>query len=211
MRSFKTAFPAPMLDAYQAGVMRYTYKGIRCLKSPLDIAIYMRVLWDLKPRLIVEIGSHSGGSALLFADLADMMGLDTRIVSVDLATPEGVTHPRVQFVEGNVLDLEPVFETHALFGIPHPWFVTEDSAHSYDGCLRALCFFDRHMRPGDILAMEDGVLDELGLSAQYQGGPNRAIQDFFATTPGQFEIALEYCDMFGQNATYNPNGYLKKL
>ena len=25
-----------------------------------------------------------------------------------------------------------------------------------------------------------------------------------------FDVATDLCDMFGQNATYNPNGYLRK-
>lgn len=79
-----------MLTGYQAGVMKYSYKGIRRLKSPVDIAIYMRLLWDLKPRLILEVGSHSGGSALLFADLIDMLGLEAQVISIDLEIPAGV-------------------------------------------------------------------------------------------------------------------------
>ena len=28
---------------------------------------------------------------------------------------------------------------------------------------------------------------------------------------GVYEIDAEYCDMFGPNATVNPNGYLKRV
>ena len=58
--------------------------------------------------------------------------------------------------------------------------------------------------------MEDGILSELGLDEQYNGGPNRAIIEFFAQNPDCFDIETAYCDMFGINATYNPNGYLRK-
>lgn len=211
MRPFDTAFTRPMLPGYQAGVMRYTYKGVRCLKSPVDIAIYLRLLWDLKPRLILEVGSHSGGSALLLADLADMLGLDARIVSIDLAIPEGVRDGRITFLQGDVLALDPVLDAAGVGDIPHPWFVTEDSAHSHAGCMAALDVFAARMAPGDILAMEDGVLADLGLSDRYDGGPNRAIADFLAARPESFAVAEDLCDMFGVNATYNPNGYLRKL
>ncbi|MBE9640904.1 CmcI family methyltransferase [Salipiger mangrovisoli] len=211
MRSFTTAFTKPMLKGYQAGVMGYTYKGVRCLKSPIDIAIYLRLLWELKPRLILEVGSHSGGSALLFADLAEIMGLEARIISVDLNIPEGVRDDRITFLQGDVMDLGPVLDACRLDEIPHPWFVTEDSAHSHAGCLAALAEFSARMQPGDILAMEDGVLDDLGISERYDGGPNRALGEYLAAHPGVFEIAEDLCDMFGPNATYNPNGYLRKL
>ncbi len=212
MRSFQTAFTRPMLETYQAGVMAYRYKGVRCLKSPVDIAIYMRLIWDLKPRTMIEIGSHSGGSALLFADLLGNMGCaDTPVISIDLAIPQGVKDDRIRFLQGSVLDLAPVFAAEGLDGLPHPWFVTEDSAHSYAGCMAALALFDERMVTGDILAIEDGVLDDLGISEKYDGGPNRAIRDYLAAHPNSFKIAAELCDMFGPNATYNPNGYLRKV
>lgn len=211
MRSFTTAFTAPMLETYQAGVMAYTYRGVRCLKSPIDIALYMKLLWDLRPGLVLEIGSHSGGSALLMADLLRSFGLETPVISVDLDPPENVEDPAVTFLQGDVLALDSLFDQHDLDRYPHPWFITEDSAHSHAGCMAALTVLSRRMMPGDILAVEDGVLDDLGLSEKYDGGPNRAISEYLAANPGQFRVITELCDMFGPNATYNPNCYLCKL
>jgi cephalosporin hydroxylase len=88
--------------------------------------------------------------------------------------------------------------------------VVEDSAHTLEACTAALDFFGRHLLPGEYLVIEDGVLDDLGVTARYGGGPNAAIAEYLAAKPSVFEIAAGYCDMFGHNATYNPNGYLKK-
>jgi cephalosporin hydroxylase len=209
MRSFKTAFPAEMLTPMQQGVMAYSYKDIPCLKCPFDIAIYMKLLWDLKPKTIIEIGSKFGGSAVFFADIAQIFGLETHVWSIDLEPP-AIDDPRITFLRGDVNHLDETFAAHGLSECPHPWYVNEDSAHTYAGCLSALKVLAREMRSGDILAMEDGSLVELGLSERYQGGPNRAIEDFFEAEPDVFEIITELCDMFGRNATYNPNGYLRK-
>lgn len=212
MRSFRTAFTRPMLEDYQRGVMSYEYKGVRCLKSPVDIAIYMRLIWTLRPRTLIEIGAHSGGSTLLFADILGNMGCgDAPVISIDLRVPDCVEDNRIRFLEGNVLDLAPLFEAEALDDLPHPWFVVEDSAHSYAGCTATLELFAERMEPGDILAIEDGVLDELGMSDKYDGGPNRAISDYLTHHPDSFQVVTEFCDMFGTNATYNPNGYLRKF
>ena len=67
------------------------------------------------------------------------------------------------------------------------------------------------MRTGDVLVVEDGVIDDLGLTEPYDGGPNRAVAEFVAASPRTFRVMEEYCDMFGTNATYNPNGYLVRL
>lgn len=209
MRSFKTPFPEAMLDPLQAGIMGYSYRGTPCLKCPFDISIYLKLLWDLKPRTIIEIGSKHGGSAVFFADIAQMFGLGAHVYSIDLETPP-LEDERITFLQGDVNDLEQTFAAHGLSDAPHPWFVTEDSAHTHAGCLAALRFLAGVMQAGDMLAMEDGVLDDLGLSERYDGGPNRAIEAFFREDPDAFEIATDLCDMFGQNATYNPNGYMRK-
>lgn len=208
-RSFKTAFQQPFLDHYQNGALQYHYRGTPCLKSPIDLSIYTRLLWDLKPRTIIEVGSKHGGSALFLADMAQAFGLEAHVYSIDLKKP-AIDDARITFLQGDVNNLEKSFASHGLSECPHPWFVSEDSAHTYSGCLAALRVLAREMLPGDMLAMEDGVLDEMGLSERYDGGPNRAINEFFDMSPDTFEIATELCDMFGQNATYNPNGYLRK-
>lgn len=210
MRPFKTAFSADFLPAYQAGTLNYRYRGVPCLKSPIDLAVYMRLLWQEQPATLIEIGSKHGGSALFFADIVRAFGLSTTIVSIDLVPPEAIADARIRFLSGDVRRLDDVFSAHALFDLPRPWTAIEDSAHSFEGCAAALDFFAAHLREGEILVMEDGVLSELGLDSRYDGGPNRAIGDFLAARPGIFDIAVEYADMFGVNATYNPNGYLRR-
>lgn len=210
MRSFQTAFSGDFLQGYQRGSLAYTYKGVPCLKSPIDLAIYLRLLWQEKPRTILEIGTKAGGSALLFCDLSAALGLETAVVSIDRTPPAEPPECNARFLEGDIENLEEVFARQDLFSLPRPWFVSEDSAHSYKGCLAALEFFSRHMRAGELLVIEDGVLVELGLADKYGGGPNRSIHDFFARRPHDFVVATEYTDMFGTNATYNPNGYLRR-
>ena len=190
--------------------MQYRYRGIECLRSPLDMAIQARAIWDLKPKTIVEIGSHHGASALWMADLVQNYGFDTAIFSIDVRAPE-LKDRRIEFVEGDVMDLGPAFDRHDMGNMPRPWFVLEDSAHTHACCLAALEFLARHMASGDLLVMEDGLLVELGVGENYGGGPNRAIAEFMKGRPGVFAVEEQLCDMFGRNATYAPNGYLRRM
>ena len=48
--------------------------GVPVQKNPLDLWIYQELLHSLKPDLIVECGTASGGSALFFASLCDLIG-----------------------------------------------------------------------------------------------------------------------------------------
>jgi cephalosporin hydroxylase len=208
-RSFKSFFTSEQIAAYQRGTMQYRYRDIACNKSPIDLALYLRLFQDARPRTLFEIGSKAGGSALLLRDFGRVLDLRLEVISIDIAKPEA-KFEGVTFLEGDVHHLGRTFEQHQLDRCPRPWLVIEDSAHTADACTAALDFFAGRLRPGEWLAMEDGVLDELGLKEKYGGGPNQAIAQFLGTHPGVFEIGVEYCDMFGPNATYNPNGYLKR-
>jgi cephalosporin hydroxylase len=211
MRDFKTAFPASFLSDYQAGTLDWNYKGVPCLKNPIDLAIYLRLIWDMKPQSIVEIGSNAGGSALWLADTLRAYGLSTHVISVDIRQPTVITDPKVSFLVGDVHNLGMVLTPDLLAAMVHPWLVIEDSAHTYSACSSALNFFAQAMQSGDVLVIEDGVIDDLGLTETYDGGPNRAIREYLAGGTAVFEIQTRYCDMFGRNATYNPNGYLRKV
>lgn len=209
-RNFKTAFPTPFLEGYQAGTLKYSYKGIRCIKSPIDLALYLKMMWELRPATIIEIGSKEGGSALWFADMARNFDLESKVISIDLEPPSIDDNSNISFLRGDVHQLDRVLDEKLLRELDHPWLVIEDSAHSYSGCMAALNFFAAEMQANDVLIIEDGVLDDLGLSEQYQGGPNRALADYLNHHVDVFSILEEYCDFFGYNSTYNPNGFLRR-
>ena len=200
-----------LLAEIQNGVMQYTFKGRRCLKSPFDLAIYMKLFYDLNPKTIIEIGSKDGGSAIFFKNLISIFGLYTKIYSVDIEPVRDLQIEGIEFMEGDVKKLEKVFDSHFFETIQRPLLVIEDSSHVYQDVMDCMHFFAQKLHKGDMLVIEDGILEDLGLSEKYNGGPNRALHDFFAQYPNEFKVATEYCDLFGHNVTYNPNGYLWKL
>jgi cephalosporin hydroxylase len=211
MRNFKTAFPPEFLPAFQTGTLAYTYRGIACLKNPIDLAIYTKLIWDLRPGTLIEVGSNRGGSALWFADQLTAVRLECPVLSIDVQPPTDINDPRVEFLGGDAARLGECLSRDRLTRLAHPWLIVEDSAHLYAVTIAAIRFFADTMRAGDVLVVEDGVIDDLGLADAYDGGPNRAVAEFMAASPRTFRVLQEYCDMFGTNATYNPNGYLMRF
>lgn len=210
VEGFRTGFPQSFLTDYQRGVMGYTYRGRQCWKSPIDLAIYLKLLWDAQPRTIIEVGSKDGGSALWFADMVQAMGMQCAVVTVDIEPPTDLEDPRITVLRGDSLRLSECLTSDLCATLPRPWWICEDSAHTFATTLAALRFFHPIMQAGERLVVEDGVLDDLGWSERYEGGPNRAVAQFLAENPGSFEIDRSACDMFGRNVTYCPNGYLIK-
>lgn len=180
------------------------------MKCPIDLAIYAKLIWDLRPRSVVEIGIYKGGSALWLADTVFAAAIDSTILSIDLSPAAEFTDPRIEFFAGDAIRLEATLTEDRRSRLQHPWLVVEDSAHSYDTTRAAIVFFADTMSEGDVLVIEDGVLDELGLSQLYEGGPNRAVGEFLTAHPTCFRVMDEYCDIVWRNATYNPNAYLAK-
>lgn len=210
VRGWRTGFPRAFLQHYHAGTTAYTYRGVSCLKNPVDLALYLRLLFELQPATLIEIGAHHGGSAMFFADQCTAMGLGTQIISIDAHDRRVARDPRVRFVEADARNLW----TSALADmedLPRPWLVIEDSAHTPPVSYNVLDFFADRMLPGDVIVIEDGVLTDLGMADHYAGGPSEALKRFQAERPEVFEVMTDYADFFGPNVTYNPNGWLRRV
>jgi cephalosporin hydroxylase len=211
-RAFASSIDARVLDRIQAGTMRSVYREVPFFKSPFDIALYLQLLSRLAPRTVIEIGGKFGGSALWFADMLGAQGVDARVLSVDIEPLAKFTDPRITFLRGDAKRLDEVLPASLLQSCPRPWLVVEDSSHHYPESIAVLDYFHAHLQQGDYIVVEDGVVSQLTGAhyRQYQDGPNRAVADFLARHGDAYEIDTGLCDRYGHNATYNPNGWLRR-
>lgn len=189
------------------GHFHVTYRGISAIRCPFDYVMYQMIISAIQPDLVIEIGTKYGGGALYLADLMNVIGHGT-IHTVDIVkkTEDVVAkHPRIKlFTDGWAnYDLE---ETKGFSKI----LVIEDASHIYGDTLAALRKFAPIVSVGSYLIVEDGIINELGQEKEFHGGPLRAIREFLAEHK-DFKVDRTYCDMFGKNATFNVNGYLKRL
>jgi cephalosporin hydroxylase/glycosyltransferase involved in cell wall biosynthesis len=209
-RSYQTQLTPDLLGAIQRGTMNYTYRGVGLLKNPFDLAIYPMLIWNLKPRTILEIGSKDGGSALWFGDLFNSFGMDGHVYSLDIVRVDTVQHPRVTFLEGDGRNLGKTFTPEFLQSLPRPWLVIDDADHAYETSRAILAFFDPYLKAGEYMVVEDGIISDLMQDQTYNSGPHQALKEFLAAHHGDYEIDGQYCDFFGYNVTWNTNGYLRK-
>jgi cephalosporin hydroxylase len=204
--------PQPFLGRLQDAVHHYRYKGIQMVKSPFDIALYPLMIWDLKPRTIIEIGSKEGGSAIWLADQVRNFDLEAQIVSIDLLRVDTVQDPRVTFLQGNGRHLDEVMTPHFLSSLPHPWLVIEDADHAEPTSYAVLQFFHPWLNKGDIIVVEDGIMSDLYPDAfpKCSSGPHQALKRFLAEAGSAYVIESRYCDFFGYNVTWSSNGILRR-
>jgi cephalosporin hydroxylase len=194
------------LPGIEAGHFKVTYRNVPALKSPFDYVIYQMIIFDVKPDLIIEIGTRAGGSALYLADLLEISGKGM-LHTIDLPTNQEDTllhsHSRIRiFKEG--------FQQYDVSGLDQykNVLVIDDGSHHYEDCIASLIKFAPFVTTGSYFIMEDGIIDKLGRRSEFHGGPLRAIKEFLQSSK-RFTIDQGRCDMFGKGATFNINGYLK--
>lgn len=189
-----------------AGHFNVTYRGISAIKCPFDYVMYQMIISKLKPDLVIEIGTNYGGGTLYLADLMETIG-HGMIHSIDIERKTGdliLNHPRIKlFTKG--WEKYDVNEARGFSKI----LVIEDASHMYADTLGALRKFSPLVSIDSYLIVEDGIMNELNKERGFYGGPLRAIREFLVENKN-FETDRTYCDMFGKNATFNVNGYLKR-
>ena len=188
------------------GHFRVTYRGIKAVKCPFDYVIYQMILSEVKPDLVIEVGTNVGGGALYLADLLEGngKGMVHTIDIFDDVHPKVKEHDRIKiFSEGwenyNVEEAEN-FKTV---------LVIDDASHTYNDSIGILEKFSYLVSKGSYFIVEDGIVNNLGLEKEFSGGPLKAIREFLGNHE-EFIIDRKWCDLFGKNSTFNVNGYLKK-
>jgi cephalosporin hydroxylase len=195
------------VKSLEVGHHNTTYRSVPVIKCPFDYIIYQMIIFDLKPDLIVEIGAGQGGSSLYMADLLDINknGVIHSIDIQDQRYDETKNHERIKFFLGGYqnYDLENLKSFQRIL-------IIDDGSHMYQDVKATLEKFNSYITKDSYFIVEDGILDELGWTTQYKGGPNRAIKEFLSSNDS-FVIDRKWCDLFGVNATFNTNGFLKKV
>lgn len=189
------------------GTMKTTYRNVPCCKCPFDYTLYQRIIFDIEPDLIIEIGTHAGGSALYMADLLDIVkkGIVHTIDIHDILSEKARTHPRIKNFIGGWKN----YDVKNAKGFAKV-LIIDDGSHMYQDVLGALNKFNNLIVKGSYFIIEDSVIDEWGLKEKYDGAPLKAIEEFLIANT-DFEIDRSLCDFYGKNTTFNVNGYLKRI
>lgn len=195
--------PLPLKDLLpimQEKIKRSTYFGIPTMKSPTDAWIYQEIITELKPDVIIEIGTWHGGSALMFAHLCDALG-HGEVISIDPKGPPGFWHPRITWIvsDANLIDPALLLEGKKVL-------VIEDSSHDYHQCLDVLRRYSPFVPVGSYLIVEDTICYH-GLEEGPRPGPYEAVETFLKENKNF--VADRNREPY--LVTWNPNGYLKRI
>lgn len=71
------------VKSIEKGHHKVLFHGIPMIRCPFDYVIYQMLIWEVKPDLIIEIGTNRGGSAYYYATILDALGNGT-IHTIDI-------------------------------------------------------------------------------------------------------------------------------
>lgn len=185
------------------------WMGVRSLKNPLDAWVYQEIIYEVKPDVIIEIGSYAGGGTLFFAHMLDLIG-NGMVVSVDIDRSHyNVEHPRITTVTGNSSSEEVVSKVASLCK-DKKVMLLHDGDHNKAQVLLDLKAYSGLVSKGSYILVEDGVVDlfDAGDGMALTGdGPLAAVEEFLRTN-SDFEID-ESKERY--ILTYNPKGFLRRV
>ena len=201
------------------------YAGVLTMKFPEDLRVYEHLLWESAADTVIEIGAHSGGSALWFRDRllalrrygrisaeprVVAIDLDTSVARGNLAAVDPAFEREIALLDGDVTDPALPERVAALLAPGARCFVVEDSAHTYETTAAALRGFARFVSPGGWFVVEDGCVDieELRPAADWPRGVRPAIADWLAAPEGSAFSVRREAERYG--LTCHPGGFLQR-
>jgi cephalosporin hydroxylase len=184
---------------------RTAWMGVPCLKCPLDLWIYQEILHEIRPTLIIETGTHLGGSALYLAHVLDILGRG-EIVTIDINDGIRPQHPRIHYVSGSSADPDLIADA-VRERSREVCMVILDSDHSQVHVARELEILAPYVTPDSYLIVEDTNINGHPTYPSFGPGPFEAVEAFIATHP-EFVVDSSREKFL---LTFNPKGYVRRL
>lgn len=186
-----------------------TWLGQPVWQNVLDLWTIQEAIAEIRPALLIDIGTGRGGSALYYAHLMDLLG-GGRVMTIDVAKQHDLEHPRIEFVIGSSTEDEVIARVRAAAtaaAAAGPVMVILDGLHDRDQVARELELYAPLVTPGSLLLSQDGVIDQFAMFAAGRPGPLEANRDFLARHP-EFEHDAERNERFV--LTHHPLGWMRR-
>jgi len=191
------------------------WMGVAIQKCPCDLWIYSEIMYEVKPRLIIETGTLHGGSALWFAQMLDIIhhgeikhsGYNHLIISIDIKPEIGLPKwHNLEYMRGSSTNEDLVKSLTFWSRTIPPVMVVLDSDHRAEHVYKELDIYSKFVTPGSYLIVEDTDANGHPILPRHGPGPMEAVHDWLPNHP-EFEIDKSREKFL---MTCNPDGYLRR-
>ena len=190
----------------QRSGLQLSWLGHLTGKLPSDLWRYQEIIFEYKPDLIIECGTHWGGSALYLANMMDLTG-HGQVLSIDLYPKSPLPiHSRICYLQGNSTDPNIVSEVFKVASNYERVIVMLDSNHHASHVYDELKSYHTLIPSGGYLIVEDTFLGGNPSHESYGDGPIIATSKFLSEQKDFYIEKRNERFLF----TLNRNGFLRR-
>ncbi len=184
--------------------------GIPTRQNPMDVWVHQEIISELKPDVVLDIGTFHGGSALIWAMILDQVNPSAKVITVDIEdhTAEAKKWPlwdkKITFLHGSSTDPKIVDQIKAQVAGKKVLAIL-DSDHSMKHVLNELKIYSPMIPVGSYIIVQDSNSGGNPVQHGYKG-PMEAIKAFlkenkeFVADKERERLIFTFC----------PHGYLKR-
>ncbi len=186
-----------------------TFLGLPILKCPMDLWMYQQIIHKVKPKVIIETGTHYGASAYWLLCCMNMSGIKNKmVITIDIEQKITFKEPEITQIIGKSTHPDAVYTCMNVVGqLGGPVMVILDSDHSKESVLAELNLYAKFVTSGSYLIVEDTNINGHPVCEEWGDGPKEALDEWILENQKWFEVDRE-CEQF--MVTFNPGGYLRR-
>jgi len=177
------------------------WMGIDVIKYPNDLITYQEIIFKNKPDIIIETGTQTGGSALFFAHMLDIIGKG-KVVTVDIKDFNPPKHPRITYIIGRATTKDTLDQIEKIVK-DKTCMVSLDSNHNRAHVKRELIKYGNFVTIGQYMVVEDTCLNRQKKITRHA----EALKWFLKRTRRFVADPLEKKYKF----SLNPGGWLRRV
>ena len=196
--------------------------GEPCLQLPQDMFALQEIIFQTRPRFVIETGVAWGGSLLFYSTLMHALGGE-RVIGVDIYIPPdlrerlsafGALSERITLIEGSSTASETIAQVREIVGDSRAVLAVLDSDHTQAHVLNELHAYSNLVGKGHYLVCSDTIVEDIPPQTHRprSWGPGNNPQS--ALTAFLKEQDAFVADKRIENKllfTCNPHGYLVRV
>jgi len=196
------------------------WMGEPILNLPQDMFAIQEIVFQTRPKFIIELGVAWGGSLLFYSTLMEVLGGE-KVIGIDIYIPEDLKErirnhcrlaQRIEWIRDSSVNANTVAQVKAIMGNSKEVLILLDSSHTHAHVLEELRLYSPLVGRGYYLICNDTVLEYLPVQEHRPrpwgpgNSPQTALSEFLKEND-RFEM-----DTILNNKlllTCHPGGYLK--
>ena len=168
---------------------------------------------------MIETGLHHGGTAVFYASILRLLGIDGRVISIDIQIARearenignSAFRDQITLIEGDSKSDAVHQQIETILRGEANVLVCLDSDHSYAHTLGELRRFARYIPVGGYMVLFDTICEDLadtpkGDPAWVEDSPMAALRQFLSENP-HFETDASWGKLL---VTFAPQGFLRR-